>query len=77
MVWQGCTTNTPYGGNMPIEFVLLRNYPYAKEKCPKCGQMFPEFMRGQVQSWWRKALRMKYCAIICHACKEIIGWEKP
>jgi len=53
---------------MPIEYDLLKNQPYAKEKCPRCGQLFPEFMRGMVQSWWRKKLRMRYCAVICHNC---------
>ena len=62
---------------MPKEFTILRSDPYAAEKCPKCGEPFPEFMRGMVQSGWRKWLGMKYCAVICHNCKEIIGWEKP
>lgn len=62
---------------MPIECEQLRNAPYAREKCDFCGARFPEFMRGQVQSWWRKLLRLPYCAVICHCCKEIIGWEKP
>ena len=62
---------------MPIEYKLLKNEPYAMEKCPKCNQQFPEFMRGMVQSGWRKILRLPYCAVICHNCKEIIGWEKP
>ena len=52
--------------------------PIKKEPCcPKCGQPFPEFLRGQVQSSWRKLFGMKYCAVICHKCKEVIGWEKP
>lgn len=62
---------------MPFEYTLLKNKPYAKERCQKCGQSFPEFLRGQVQSAWRKFFRLPYCAVICHACKEIIGWEKP
>jgi hypothetical protein len=62
---------------MPIECAQLRNAPYASEKCSECGAAFPEFMRGQVQSGWRKLLRLPYCAVICHQCKEIIGWEKP
>lgn len=62
---------------MPIEYLQLKNAPYKKEKCPKCGQPFPEFLRGMVQCWWRKLLGMEYCAVICHNCKEIIGWEKP
>lgn len=62
---------------MPKEYALLKGYPYAFEECKKCGQAFPEFSRGMVQSWWRKKLRLPYCAVICHNCKEIIGWEKP
>jgi hypothetical protein len=62
---------------MPIESEILRNYPYAREVCCKCNAQFPEFQRGTVQSSFRKFLRLPYCAIICHECKNIIGWEKP
>ena len=65
---------------MNIEVDLLARMPYAREKCPKCGQWFPEFLRGQVQRgkrWLWIGPRRAYCAIICHKCKEIIGWEKP
>lgn len=62
---------------MPIEAEQLRNAPYAKESCNKCGAQFPEFMRGQVQSAWRRLLFLPYCAVICHKCKQVIGWEKP
>jgi predicted nucleic-acid-binding Zn-ribbon protein len=65
---------------MPIESEILSKYPYVFEKCPKCGASFPEFMRGQVQRnrrflWilWNRP----YCAVICHKCNEIIGWEEP
>jgi predicted nucleic-acid-binding Zn-ribbon protein len=65
---------------MPIESDLLAREPYAKERCPKCGAICPEFMRGQVQRskrflWvlWKRP----YCAVICHRCKCIIGWESP
>jgi hypothetical protein len=62
---------------MPIEYKQLASYPYAKEVCQKCGQPFPEFMRGQVQSGWRRFFGLAYCAVICHKCKQVIGWEKP
>ena len=62
---------------MPIECEQLAVMPYAREKCRHCGAGFPEFMRGQVQSALRKFLRLPYCAVICHECKEITGWEKP
>jgi hypothetical protein len=65
---------------MPSECTLLKHYPYALEICPKCGASFPEFLRGQIQRskrvlWilWKRP----YCAVICHVCKEVIGWEQP
>ncbi len=39
---------------MPIECEQLRHAPYALEECKKCGEPFPEFMRGQVQNVWRR-----------------------
>jgi len=62
---------------MPIECEQLRGAPYAKEECKHCGEPFPEFMRGQVQSTWRRLLGLRYCAVICHKCKKLTGWEKP
>ena len=62
---------------MPKECAMLEGAPFAKAMCDKCGARFPDFMRGQVQSWWRKKLGLPYCAVICHKCKEVIGWEKP
>jgi len=71
---------------MPIEAALLRDAPYPKVRCPKCGH-FPlePFMRGIVQrSCFRLSLRgpflinpQPYCAIICSQCKEIVGYEAP
>ncbi len=62
------------------EYVALKDAPYALEVCPKCGTPFPEFLRGCVQRskrflgfLWKRP----YCAIICHGCKEIIGYENP
>ena len=62
---------------MPIEVELLKRAPLSREQCPKCGAEFPDFLRGQVQSSWRRLLGLPYCAVICHKCKRIIGWEKP
>ena len=62
---------------MPIECEQLRHMPYALDRCKHCNAAIPEFMRGQVQSWWRRILGLPYCAVICHECKEITGWEKP
>ncbi len=65
---------------MPLEADLLKNRPYPFERCPKCGQPFPEFLRGMVQRS-RRFLgflwRQPYCAVICQQCKAIIGWEQP
>lgn len=62
---------------MPIECEQLRNAPFAREKCKHCGSGLPDFMLGQVQSTWRRLLRLPYCAVICHKCKKLTGWEKP
>lgn len=62
---------------MPKEYELLKNAPYVFEKCKTCGTPFPEFMRGMVQSNARKFFGLPYCAVICHNCKETIGWEQP
>ncbi len=65
---------------MPVECELLRFQPYARISCSECGAEFPEFMRGQVQRskrflwvFWKR----DYCAIICHECKCVIGYESP
>jgi len=71
---------------MPIEYVLLKDAPVTPVKytrfygmtCPECRAWpYKPFMRGQVQSWWRKLLGLPYCCIICERCKQIIGYEKP
>ena len=63
---------------MPIECDTLKGKPSSIDRCPECRKYLGEpFMRGQVQSWFRKILRMKYCAVICNNCKEVIRWEKP
>src|ERR1044072_6600101 len=60
---------------MPVEYAILKGRPVPLESCPKCGRRFEPFMRGMVQSWWRKALRWPYCAVICGHCKEIVGHD--
>jgi len=65
---------------MPSEYMLLKEEPFFKELCPNCGARFPEFMRGMVQRPKRflgVLWRQDYCAVICHECKNIIGWESP
>jgi len=65
---------------MPIEYTYLSGQPLKLKKCPKCGEDDPDFMRGMVQRskrflgfLWRR----DYCAVICHNCHEIIGYESP
>jgi hypothetical protein len=65
---------------MPIECAQLDGKQVPKYRCPRCGTVSGGFMRGQVQRskrflWilWRQP----YCAVICHTCKDIIGWEAP
>jgi len=70
---------------MPIEYTLLKDKaPPTGLSCDQCDpfggrELTPRdlFMRGQVQSTWRRWLRLPYCAVICQGCKTIIGWEKP
>ncbi len=62
---------------MPIEYALLKNQRVPFVVCPKCEEFFEPFQRGLVRSFWRKIFGMKYCALICWQCKEIVGYEKP
>ena len=65
---------------MSAEYSQLLNKTPLRLNCPKCGSGFTKgnaFMRGMVQSRWRKFFGRPYCAVICHSCKEIIDWEKP
>jgi hypothetical protein len=63
---------------MPIEYALLKDAPAPIAACPKCGaQPFEPFMRGQVQSSWRKLFGRAYCCVICARCKDIVGYECP
>lgn len=69
---------------MPIEFTQLKHEPEPLRICPFCLpkmerdlRAFRSFMRGQVQSFWRRLLRKPYCCIICEDCKEVVGYERP
>lgn len=65
---------------MPMEYMRLRNTQPKLLNCPKCGLGFTKgnaFMRGLVQSGLRRFFRLPYCAIVCHRCKQVVGWEKP
>lgn len=62
---------------MPIEVERLANQPVGLRRCPECGtRPFNPFMRGQVQSQWRKFFGRPYCCLICETCKEIVGYEE-
>lgn len=65
---------------MPIESAQLEGKPSKLTNCPKCDAPFEPFLRGQVQRSARKWIigpRQPYCALICRACKEIVGFEYP
>lgn len=62
---------------MPKEFRELEKQPQPLSNCPRCGAPFECFLRGLVQSYWRKLLRMPYCTVICGSRKEIVGHERP
>ena len=63
---------------MSIEAAQLKDKPEMFEQCPKCGaRPFKASTRGELQSAFRKWLRRPYCAVLCSACKKIVGYEKP
>lgn len=68
---------------MPVECTLLDDAPVWMMNCPKCAATFRPFLRGQVQRSprslfsWPPFKRRDYCALICWACKDIVGWESP
>ena len=63
---------------MPKEYLQLRKQSIPVIRCPNC-YVTPLilFLRGNVQSGWRKFFGLPYCALICENCKEIVGYEKP
>lgn len=66
---------------MPVEVALLAAEAVQFGRCPRCDEPFYPFMRGEVQRsarpWWLFGRRRDYCALICRACKDIVGWESP
>jgi len=65
---------------MPMECEQLRDEPMPLDKCPKCGDTFRTFLRGQIQRSKRFLGMFKkqpYCALICASCENIVGWESP
>lgn len=65
---------------MPAEYMLLKDLPSPIDNCPKCGAKFEPFLRGTVQrmrgrKWFFFGPYIGYCALICRACKEIVGYE--
>ena len=63
---------------MPPEAGMLSDRPPPVDKCPACDRRpFDPFLRGHVQSGWRRFWGRPYCAVICCHCKEIVGWEHP
>lgn len=65
---------------MPLEYSALKDEVKPLEICPKCKAIFEPFLRGLVQRMWKRKYIFfgkyeGYCAVICRACKEIVGWE--
>lgn len=45
--------------------------------CPRCSAApFSPFLRGRVYSAWRWFFRRPSWALICWACKDVVGWER-
>jgi len=71
---------------MPVEAILLQAQWIPFRECPKCGAApFEPFLRGQIQrglfgqlwAWMRGDPNWRgYCALICSACKETVGYER-
>lgn len=68
----------------PADVTRLAVAPIPLDRCPKCGEPFYPFLRGQVHrdifSPWRALLKLvgmgrPTSALICFACKEIVGYE--
>ncbi len=68
---------------MPIECNLLEGTNVPIDSCPRCQAPFEPFLRGMVQRspWTWRTLWLpigkprSYCALICRACKKIVGYE--
>lgn len=61
---------------MAIEYEILKDRQAPCLRCPKCwSRPFIPFLRGQVESPWRKFLGRPYMAVICTYCHEIVGHE--
>jgi len=62
----------------------LADAPLKLLECPSCWAPFHPFLRGAVHrskwSWRTLWLRIGsprlHCALICSACKNIVGWER-
>jgi len=59
----------------PIEALIADNLPNPLRWCPRCRRPFSPFMRGQVTRFGWFGLRRRVWALICWACKDIVGWE--
>jgi hypothetical protein len=69
---------------MPAEYAMLRAASVPLVRCRECGdEPFRPFLRGMVQRpryswrtlWLPIGAPRAYCALICSACKEIVGYE--
>jgi len=60
----------------PIQAITSRSMPPPLVECPNCRYPFEPFMRGQVARFSWFGLRKRIWAVICRACKEIVGYEE-
>ena len=64
---------------MPKEARALKDAPVmGPDYCPACGEVFVPFLRGQIgrsPRWLLIGPKRPHLALICAACKDLIGWE--
>ena len=60
---------------MPIEAITYQHRSTPYKTCPKCGEDFECFLRGMIVRFSWFGLRKKCFAVICRACKNIVGHE--
>jgi len=61
---------------MPMEAIWSDSMPEPFARCPHCRAPFRSFLRGQVARFSWFGLRRRTWAVICWACKDIVGYEE-
>jgi len=59
----------------PIQAITSESMPVPFVFCPCCREPFRPFLRGQVVRFDWFGLRRRIWALICWACKDIVGYE--